>query len=205
MPETLPAIQRNQQLVRAIGRWSLTALVVNSVIGSGVFGLPSTIAGLIGTFSPLAVLLAGAGMGVIFGCFAEVASRFQQAGGPYLYARAAFGRGMGIQMAWMLLLGQAAAPAANANLFVIYLGEFWPHAKDPLPRALILTGLVGLLAVINVRGVRAGAQVSNFFTAAKLLPLFTVIGMGLFVLRAHQGVITPSAPAAVTANQWMKA
>ena len=205
MPETLPPIPRNQQLVRAIGRWSLTALVVNSVIGSGVFGLPSTVAGLIGKFSPLAVLLAGAGMGIIFGCFAEVASRFQQAGGPYLYARAAFGRGMGIQMAWMLLLGQVAAPAANANLFVIYLGEFWPHARDPLPRALILTGLVGVLAFINVRGVRAGTQVSNFFTAAKLVPLFAVVGMGLFVLRAHPGAISPAAPAAVTTSQWMKA
>jgi basic amino acid/polyamine antiporter, APA family len=192
-------------LVRAIGRWSLTALVVNSVIGSGVFGLPSTVAGLLGNFSPIAVLLAGAGMGVIFGCFAEVASRFQQAGGPYLYARAAFGRGMGIQMAWMLLLGQAAAPAANANLFVIYLGEFWPHARDPLPRALILTILVGVLALINVRGVRAGTQVSNFFTAAKLLPLFAVIGIGLFVMHAHSEGISPAAPAAVTASQWLKA
>jgi APA family basic amino acid/polyamine antiporter len=184
MPET-PPIPRNQQLVRAIGRWSLTALVVNSIIGSGVFGLPSHVVGLIGKFSPLAVLLAGVGMGIIFGCFAEVASRFQQAGGPYLYARTAFGRGMGIQMAWMLFLGQAAAPAANANLFVIYLGEFWPHARDPLPRTLILSILIGLLAFINVRGVRAGTQVSNFFTAAKLLPLFAVIGMGLFALRAH--------------------
>src|SRR5438270_2206090 len=166
-------VRSGQQLVRAIGRWSLTALVVNSIIGSGVFGLPSTIAGFVGRFSPLAVLLAGAGMAIIFACFAEVASQFQQAGGPYLYARTAFGRGMGIQMAWMLLLGQVAAPAANANLFVIYLGEFWPHATDPLPRTLILTGLVAMLALINVRGVRAGAQVSNFFTAAKLMPLFS--------------------------------
>ena len=205
MPESRPQVPVNQQLVRAIGRWSLTALVVNSVIGSGVFGLPSTVAGLLGSFSPIAVLLAGAGMGVIFGCFAEVASRFQQAGGPYLYARAAFGRGMGIQMAWMLLLGQVAAPAANANLFVIYLGEFWPHAREPLPRALILTILVGVLALINVRGVRAGTQVSNFFTAAKLLPLFAVIGMGLFVLHAHSGGISPSVPTAVTASQWLKA
>ncbi len=145
MPETLPPGTSRRQLVRAIGRWSLTALVVNSVIGSGVFGLPSTVAGLLGKFSPLAVLLAGLGMGIIFACFAEVSSQFHQAGGPYLYARAAFGRGMGIQMGWMLLLGQAAAPAANANLFVIYLGEFWPHATDPLPRALILTILVGRL------------------------------------------------------------
>src|ERR1700685_2402812 len=150
-------------LVRAIWRWSLVALVVNSIIGSGVFGLPSTVAALIGNLSPYAVLAAGAGMSVIIACFAEVASRFQQAGGPYLYARTAFGRGMGIQMAWMLFLGQVAAPAANANLFVIYLGEFWPNARDPLPRALILTILIGLLAFINVRGVRAGTQVSNFF------------------------------------------
>ena len=205
MPETFPPIARNQQLVRAIGRWSLTALVVNSVIGSGVFGLPSTVAGLLGKFSPVAVLLAGAGMAIIFGCFAEVASRFQQAGGPYLYARAAFGRAMGIQMAWMLLLGQVAAPAANANLFVIYLGEFWPHARDPLPRTVILTVLVGVLAIVNVRGVRAGTQVSNFFTAAKLVPLFAVIGVGLFVLHAHPTAIAPRVPAAITTSQWLKA
>ena len=204
MPETPPS-HPPQQLIRAIGRWSLTALVVNSVIGSGVFGLPSTVAGLLGKFSPLAVLMAGTGMAVIFACFAEVASRFQQAGGPYLYARAAFGRGMGIQMAWMLFLGQVAAPAANANLFVIYLGEFWPHARDPLPRALILTILVGVLAFINVRGVRAGTQVSNVFTAAKLVPLFAVIGMGLFVLRAHPNASSPGAPAAFSTSQWMKA
>jgi len=193
-------------LVRALGRWSLTALVVNSVIGSGVFGLPSTVAGYLGRFSPLAVLVAGIGMAVVFGCFAEVSSQFHQAGGPYLYARAAFGRAMGIQMGWMLCLGQAAAPAANANLFVIYLGEFWPHATDPLPRAIILTLLVGILAFINVRGVRAGALVSNLSTAAKLVPLFAVIGMGLFVLHAH-----PAAPSSgpaitvLTVNQWLKA
>lgn len=144
-------------------------------------------------------------MGTIFGCFAEVASRFPQAGGPYLYARAAFGRGLGIQMGWMLLLGQVAAPAANANLFVIYLGEFWPHATDPVPRALILTVLVGMLAFINVLGVRAGTQLSNFFTAAKLVPLFAVIGMGLFVLAVHRGAMSAAAPATVTTSQWLKA
>jgi amino acid transporter len=212
MPETPPTLPTppGHHLVRAIGRWSLTALVVNSIIGSGVFGLPSTVAGILGKFSPMAVLLAGVGMGVIFGCFAEVASHFQQAGGPYLYARAAFGRGMGIQMAWLLFLGQVAAPAANANLFVIYLGEFWPHARDPLPRALILTILVGVLAFINVRGVRAGTQVSNFFTAAKLVPLFAVIAMGLFVLHAHPSAASPAGTAlglrsAATTSQWLKA
>lgn len=193
-----------RELIRAIGRWSLVALVVNSIIGSGVFGLPSTVAGLIGNYSPYAVLAAGAGMSVIMGCFAEVASRFQQAGGPYLYARVAFGRFMGIQTAWMLWLGQVAAPAANANLFVIYLGEFFPHAKDPFPRALILTLLVGLLTFINIRGVRGGAQVSNLFTAAKLIPLLAVIVLGLFVLsRHHWAVAAASVPSPAT-SQWIK-
>lgn len=194
-----------QQLLRAIGRWSLVALVVNSIVGSGVFGLPSTVAALIGNYSPYAVLAAGAGMSVIIGCFAEVASRFQQAGGPYLYARVAFGRLMGIETAWMLWLGQVAAPAANANLFVIYLGEFFPHAKDPLPRAIILTVLIGLLTVINIRGVRGGTQVSNLFTAAKLIPLLAVIIFGLIVLQHHHWAIANAPVAAPNMNQWLKA
>src|SRR5713226_5046062 len=108
--ESASPISPVRHLLRAIGRWSLVALVVNSIIGSGVFGLPSTVAGLIGNYSPYAVLAAGAGMSVIIGCFAEVASRFQDAGGPYLYARVAFGRFMGIQTEWMLWLGQVSAP-----------------------------------------------------------------------------------------------
>ncbi|MGA7909591.1 MAG: APC family permease [Candidatus Sulfotelmatobacter sp.] len=195
----------DRQLVRAIGRWSLTALVVNSVIGSGVFGLPSPVAAYVGELSPLAVLLAGAGMGVIFACFAEVASRFQEAGGPYLYARTAFGRLVGIQTAWLLYLGQVTALAANVNLFVIYLAEFWPHADAPLPRALVITVLVGVLALINVCGVRAGTQVSNFFTAAKLVPLFAVIILGLFVLSARHAPAPVAEPAAQGAVQWLKA
>lgn len=194
-----------QQLLRAIGRWSLVALVVNSILGSGVFGLPSAVAALIGRSSVWAVIAAGAGMSVIMGCFAEVASRFQQAGGPYLYARVAFGRFMGIQTAWMLWLGQVAAPAANANLFVIYLGEFFPHAKDPLLRALILTLLIGILAYINIRGVRAGAQVSNLFTAAKLVPLFSVAALGIVVLANHHWQMAAAPVASAGASQWMKA
>jgi APA family basic amino acid/polyamine antiporter len=203
--ETAPANPPPQELLRAIGRWSLVALVVNSIIGSGIFGLPSTVAALIGNYSPYAVLAAGAGMTVIIACFAEVASRFQEAGGPYLYARVAFGRLMGIETAWMLWLGQVAAPAANANLFVIYLGEFFPHAKDSLPRALILTVLVGLLTFINIRGVRAGAQVSNLFTAAKLVPLFAVIVLGFFVLQQHHWVIASPPVVSVNTGQWLKA
>jgi APA family basic amino acid/polyamine antiporter len=190
-------------LVRAIGRWSLAALAVNSIIGSGIFGLPATVAGLLGRRSVVAVLIAGAAMGVIMACFAEVASQFSEAGGPYLYARAAFGRLAGILVGWMLYLAQTAAPAANANLFVIYLAEFWPAAKDPWPRFVILTLLVGVLALINVRGAQQGAAVSNVFTVAKILPLLMVVSAGAAVTIIHPAPWGTAGP--LPASVWMKA
>lgn len=190
-------------LVRAIGRWSLTALTVNSVIGSGVFGLPATVAGLLGKNSVHAVLIAGAAMGVIMACFAEVASQFSEAGGPYLYARAAFGRLTGILVGWTLYLSQTAAPAANANLFVIYLAEFWPGAKHTWLRVLILTVLIWGLAFINILGARQGTTVSNVFTVAKIAPLLMVVLAG-----AAFTIVRPARLAAtglVGTNTWLEA
>ncbi|MGH9502006.1 MAG: APC family permease [Terriglobales bacterium] len=199
----LPGSQQ-YALVRAIGRWSLAALVVNSIIGSGIFGLPSDVARLIGRSSPWAVLVAGAAAGVIMACFAEVASQFTQAGGPYLYARAAFGRLVGIEMGWMLWLVRLAAPAATANLFVTYCGEFWAEATKPLPRFLILTFLYGVLTLINYRGVRASTQVSNVFTVAKLVPLFLVAIAGTFYLMSGHPA-APRLPAGTGTGVWLKA
>ena len=191
-------------LVRAIGRWSLAALMVNSIIGSGIFGLPSSIAGLVGAASPWAFLIAGLAVGVIMACYAEVASQFSDTGGPYLYARAAFGRLLGIETGWLLWLARLTAPAANANLFVVYLGEFWPHAKDPFPRFAILTLLIGILVVINLIGVRVGTQVSNVFSIAKLLPLFAVAVGGILYLAAGHGV-TPTPMPSPGTGTWLKA
>ena len=84
-PPATPAARPG--LVRAIGRWDLTAAVVNGVIGSGIFGMPAALAALTGALSPLACLLAGLGVAAIVSCFAEVASRFREPGGPYVYAR----------------------------------------------------------------------------------------------------------------------
>ena len=190
-------------LVRAIGRWSLAALAVNSIIGSGIFGLPSTVAGYLGKRSTIAVLIAGAAMAIIMACFAEVASQFSDAGGPYLYVRTAFGRLMGILVGWTLYLSQTAAPAANANLFVIYLAEFWPRAKEPWPRFLILSLLVWALAFVNARGARQGAVVSNVFTVAKILPLLMVVSAGAALTLFHP--VPWNGAATYPASAWMRA
>lgn len=193
--------QSPPQLVRVIGRWSLTALVINSIIGSGIFGLPSVVAGLVGNASVLAYLIAAAGMGIIMACFAEVASQFGESGGPYLYARKAFGLFVGLQMGWMALLVRLTAAGANANLFVDYLAEFWPAATAPIPRISILTLIIGGLAAVNYYGVRTGAQASNIFAVAKLLPLAVFIAAGLFFF----GGSVQSYHAASTQTDWSKA
>jgi APA family basic amino acid/polyamine antiporter len=163
-------------LIRTIGRWSLTALVINSVIGSGIFGLPSVVSGRVGQRAPVAYLVAGAGMAVIAGCLAEVASQFRKTGGPYLYARETLGRFWGIQIAWMTWLSRIAAGSGTANLFTTYLGQVYPRATEPAYRFAILSALVGVLAVVNYVGVKSGARASDFFTALKLVLLGAFIG-----------------------------
>lgn len=187
---TQPETPSHEGLVRAIGRWSFAALTVNCIIGSGVFGLPSALAEKAGRASILGVLVAGAAIGVIMACFAEVASRFTDTGGPYLYAREAFGRFMGIQVAWLVWFVRLTACAANANLFVTYLGVFWPQATQPLPKIITLTLLIGMLAAINFLGVRAGTQVSTVFTVGKLASLGLVCVAGsCFLLFAHPAAV----------------
>src|SRR5271167_3634526 len=176
------------KLVRAMGRWSLVALTVNSILGSGIFGLPAVIAAVLGDLSPWAVLLSGAAMGVIISCYAEVASQFAESGGTYLYVRHAFGRFAGLQVGWMSLLSRFTACAAAVNLLVQYLGEFWPQATHPIPRFTIITVFLGTLAIVNYRGVIAGAWVSNVSVLAKLLALGTVSAVGAGYLITHPAV-----------------
>jgi APA family basic amino acid/polyamine antiporter len=191
-------------LVRAIGRWSLAALMVNLIIGGGIFELPSTVAGILGGQSPIAYLIAGAGMGIIAACIAEVASRFQQAGGPYLYAKIAFGRFLGLQTGWLLWLTRVSAAAAVANVFIDYLLGFWPQAKGSATRFVILTILIGGLAAINIRGVKLGARVSNFFTVAKVLPLVILVVGGLVFIHVHGSPVPPVAESH-PAGAWVNA
>ena len=102
-------------LARVLGRWDLTAVGVNQVIGSGIFVLPAAVAALVGVASSVwPFILAGVANVLIVLCFAEVATRFRSAGGPYVYAREAFGPFVGFEVAWMLWLTRLASLAALA-------------------------------------------------------------------------------------------
>ena len=192
-------------LVRTIGRWSLAALMVNTMVGASIFGLPALIAARLGRLSPAGFFLAFAIIAVIAACLAEVASQFQETGGPYLYTRVAFGRFLAIQNGWLTWLTRIAAVSAVANLFIIYLAEFFPAATKPFTRVAILVLLIGFLAAVNYRGVGGGNRLSNIFTVTKvsLLALFVIAGLLALALHPEARVHPASTPA--TSADWFEA
>jgi amino acid transporter len=197
--------QSSTELVRVMGRWTLTALMVNTMIGASIFGLPSLLAAHLGRQSPAAYFIAAAGVGIVAACLAEVASQFRETGGPYLYARAAFGRFAAIQVGWLTWLSRITAASAVANLFVSYLAQFVPRATDPVARAGVLALLIALLAVVNYRGVSGGSRLSNLFTVTKMVLLLVFIVGGLAALVARPELrVDPPARAAL-ASDWFEA
>ena len=180
-------------LVRGIGRWDLLALTINGMVGAGIFGLPSRIYGLTGVWSVLAYLVCAALVTLITLCFAEVGSRFAETGGPYLYARVAFGSVIGFEVGWLVWLARVTAFAALCNLLLGYLSFFWPAAGSGLTRAVVITVVVIAMTTVNLIGVREAALVNNLFTIAKLTPLLLFIVTGLFFL-SPETFVAPAAP-----------
>ncbi|MDQ2855697.1 MAG: amino acid permease [Acidobacteriota bacterium] len=178
-------------LVRGIHRWDLVAITINGIIGAGIFGLPAKVFALIGSYSLFAFVACALVVTLIVLCFAEVSSRFDQTGGPYLYAREAFGPTVAFEVGWLIWLARLTAFAANCNLLVSYLGYFWTGATTDTWRPVIIAVVVVSLAGINILGIRQAAITSNFFTIGKLIPMILFVGAGLFFLRPQAYALGP--------------
>jgi len=169
-------------LVRGIRRWDLVAICINGIIGAGIFGLPAKVYSLIGTYSLIAFVACAFVVALIILCFAEVSSRFEETGGPYLYAREAFQPAVAFEIGWLIWLVRVTAFAANCNLMINYLSYFWLPATTPFWRTAIIVFVVAVLAIINLLGIRQAAIVSNVFTIGKLVAIIIFIAAGLFFL-----------------------
>src|SRR5882724_2943202 len=187
-------------LIRGIRRWDLVAIAINGIIGGGIFGLPAPVFKLIGSYSLIAFAVCAVVVTLIILCFAEVGSRFDETGGPYLYAREAFGPTVAFEIGWLIWLARLTAFAANCNLLVAYVGYFVPAATNPFWRAAIIIIVVAVLAAINLLGIRQAAIVSNIFTVGKLIPMIIFIAVGLFFLNPAAFALGPR-PAAGAFSQ----
>ncbi|MGQ0542303.1 MAG: APC family permease [Blastocatellia bacterium] len=176
----------DEKLVRGIGRWDLTAIAINTVIGAGIFGLPAKVHALIGSYSLIAFIFCAVIVGFIVLCYAEVSSRFSATGGPYLYAREAFGSVVGFEVGWLYWIVRVTTFAANCNLFVTYLGFFVTDADKGSLRILFVSLVVLLIIVVNFIGIRESTLMTNVFTIGKIIPLLIFVAVGLFFVQpAH--------------------
>ena len=180
-------------LLRTFGRADLIAVTINAVVGAGIFGLPSKVFALIGTFSLVAFLVCALFAGLIVLCFAEVGSRFSGTGGPYLYVREALGPTAGFGAGWLMWLARVSAFAANSNLLVGYAAWFFPPIASPVGRNVFLCAVTLFLVAVNFTGVRHAARLSNLFTAGKLIPLAVLIAVGLWFVNWPQ-ISFPATP-----------
>jgi APA family basic amino acid/polyamine antiporter len=182
------------QLRRELGRWDLTALGINQVIGGAVFAMPATLAAAVGGWSPILIGFVGFASMLIALTFAEVASRFDGTGGGYIYTRAAFGRFPAFEVGWMLWFTRVASWASVINVLVAALGFYWPSITTGVARTALMTAIIATLAFINILGIRQSAWVVNSLTIGKLVPLALFIMLGLTAIDVsalHIGALPP--------------
>lgn len=163
----------------ALGLWTLTALVVGNMIGSGVFLLPASLAPYGGASFLGWVVTAGGSMAIGL-VFARLARRMPAAGGPYAYTREAFGDFAGFLVGWGYWISSWSAVAAIAVAMVGYLGALVPAATaSPVAAAASAIVAIVLLTAVNVAGVRQAGIVQLATTVIKILPLLAVALFGL--------------------------
>lgn len=169
-------------LLRALTARDMIAVGINGVIGAGIFLAPAIVARTTGAASTFVYLFAGALVALVALCFAEAGSRFDRAGGPFLYARAAFGPFAGFQVAWFTWLARMTSLASLADGFARSSAYLWPGLDSGWPRAALLCLLMGGLTLVNLIGVRQGSRTVNFLTLAKLAPLvFFIVAGAAFI------------------------
>jgi len=189
---------QNEGLVRVIGTGALGLSVVNMVVGAGIFALPGLVAVELGSAAIFAYLICSVTVALVFLCFAEVGSRVSRSGGAYAYVEEAFGPFVGFIASVLFWFGWSAlADAAITVVMVDSLAIVFPILSEFFPRAVFIVGVLTFLAVVNVRGVKAGVRLYIFNTLAKLVPLLLLLGAGLFMID-FENLVIPEWPSAAS-------
>ncbi|MDQ7937953.1 APC family permease [Lactiplantibacillus sp. WILCCON 0030] len=165
---------------------SVILLGINSIIGSGIFLLPGQAEALMGPASILVFIFDMLLIVSIALCYAEDATYFKSNGGPYLYAKEAFGDFVGYEVGFSVWAISIIAWATMANAFTTALSAIFPVLQQALWKDLTILVLLGGLTLINVAGVTLTKVVNNIVTIAKLLPLVLFVVVGAFFINgAH--------------------
>jgi APA family basic amino acid/polyamine antiporter len=184
--ETATEIQQaeraDEKLVRGIGVPALTANIINSTIGAGIFVVPAAVAKGLGPAAPLAFICCAIAMVLFVTCFAIAGSRVSLTGGLYAYVEVAFGRYVGFLAGVLYGITAISAVAGVGNVLVDSLGGLLPLLQNQIFRIGLMFTIYLVLVIINVRGVRTGAGAVTVVTTTKLVPILLFLCVGLFFI-----------------------
>lgn len=169
----------SKHLVRGIGSMGLAILVINSMIGAGIFALPAAVSARAGVLSPWLFLAVGLLIITVVLTFAELSSYFSTSGGPVLFTTTAFGPLAGFTTGWVLFVSRMAAFAANTTVMAVYLGAIWPWFSEGIGRTSLIVVVSCVLTYANLVGVKEGIRTMAVITVFKLTPILLLIVLGL--------------------------
>ena len=170
---------KSKSLKREISVFGLSANIINTVIGAGIFVLPALVAGVLGNMSVFAYLFCGILIILIMLCFAEIGSKITVTGGAYSYIEIVLGRYPGFIAALFFLLATISADAAVANAIADVAGSIFPFMQNEVMRVLIILSIFSFLGYINIKGVREGIGFVKIITLAKIIPLVFILLIGV--------------------------
>jgi len=166
-------------LVRALTRRDLLGILLNAMIGAGMLAAPAKVFAIAGGWSFVVLAASAVALLPLILVFADLGSRFDATGGPYLYAKEGLSPVPAFASGWLLWFAQAMSTATLANLFVSYLAGFAPALEDGLPRLATIGVLGALLTAVVLVGISPSARASNALIAAKVafVLLFLIAGL----------------------------
>jgi len=177
-------VTRDSQLIRALGIPAFTLIIINTIVGSGIFGLPAAAAQVLGPAAPIAYVGCSLLVGLVALCFAECGSRVPATGGTYVWARTAFGPAVGSSVGYLMAFANLVG--SNAAVGALLLGSLTralPH-QPAWELRLVVVLIYLLLALTNIRGVKAGGRVSTAMALIKVTPLLVLAGAGIFAINS---------------------
>jgi amino acid transporter len=185
---------------RVVGTFQLLALGVNGIVGVGIFFVPAAVAASAPGFGTVAVFaLTGLALLPAAFAFARLGSRFDEDGGPVVFARAAFGESFSTVVGWITYV------SAFFSVAAVLVGLTWSVApalglEDPLARRLAALALLTLVSVVVASGLRLSARIWTALTVLKLAPLVLLLGAWML----YDGPAATPAPAVPTMS-WLRA
>ena len=180
-----------EKYARNMGTFGVLLLVVNGLIGAGIFGLPEVLHEAVGSFAPWLLLLGGILVGCIAICFAQLTSLTDRSGGPQRFTTDAFGRFPGFQVGWLFYSARVVSDGANVLVLLAYAAAIWPLMEGGLPQDIAIVAILGFITIVNIVGLKNVVAVLGTMTIFKLVPLLILIVVGLGAAAAPGPVVLP--------------